>query len=125
MPVTLRIRLVLGLLALLTVGLVLFGLATYSFHSRSQYDRLDEQVRASQPLVSRDLDQAAGRGGDRDDGGPGRGGGRGPGGGPAPVFVPPGTYAELRDANGALVVNLPLSTTGSQPKLPTKLKWDG
>ena len=61
MPVTLRIRLVLGLLALLTVGLVLFGVATYSFYSRSQYDRLDEQVRASQPLVSRDLDQAAGR----------------------------------------------------------------
>src|SRR3954449_3813218 len=105
MAVTLRIRLVLGLLALLTVGLVLFGVATYSFYSRSQYKRLDDQVRASQPLVSRQLDQAAGRGGgnsERGRGGPGEGGpgARVPG---APqVFVPPGTYAELRGSDGAV-----------------------
>src|SRR3954462_4406674 len=101
MAVTLRIRLVLGLLALLTVGLVLFGVATYSFYSHSQYKRLDDQVRASQPLVSRQLDQQAGRGGPGAS--PGRGGrGGGDGGGPA-VFVPPGTYAELRDDSGGVV----------------------
>src|SRR6266542_6688083 len=113
MPVTLRIRLVLGLLALLTVGLVLFGVATYSFYSRSQYKRLDDQVRASQPLVSRQLDEAAGRtggggadrGGGRERGGPGGGGPGGP-----PVCVPPGTYAELRDANGAILGTIPYST---------------
>src|SRR5438477_12375005 len=102
MRMTLRIRLVLALLALLTVGLVIFGVATDSFYSRSQYKRLDDQVRASQESVSHQLDEAAGRGGG---GGPGQGGGPGrggPGGGPA-VFVPPGTYAELRDENGAIV----------------------
>src|SRR5438477_13184143 len=99
MRMTLRIRLVLALLALLTVGLVIFGVATYTFYSRSQYKRLDDQVRASQPLVSRQLDQAAGRGGGGGGGRGGPGGDRGGPGGPA-VYVPPGTYAELRDESG-------------------------
>jgi two-component system OmpR family sensor kinase len=124
MPVTLRIRLVLGLLALLTVGLVLFGVATYSFYSRSQYKRLDDQVRSSQPLVSRQLDEAAGRGdGDgHERGGPG-GGGRGPGG--PQVFVPPGTYAELRGSDGAVISRIQLTTSTAQPKLPSKLTASG
>jgi two-component system, OmpR family, sensor kinase len=129
--VTLRIRLVLALLALLTIGLVVFGVATYTFYSRSQYKRLDDQVRASQPLVSRQLDQEAGRGGAGGGGGfagPGnRDGGRGggPGGGPPPVYVPPGTYAELRDSSGAVVDNLQLSTNAAPPKLPSKLTAKG
>jgi two-component system OmpR family sensor kinase len=134
MPVTLRIRLVLGLLALLTVGLVLFGVATYTFYSRSQYKRLDDQVRASQPLVSRQLDQAAGRSG----GGPDGGGGGGPGGdggrdgsggggrgGPPPVYVPPGTYAELRGTDGSVISRIQLSTSSAQPKLDADLTAHG
>src|SRR5437773_12349897 len=100
MRMTLRIRLVLALLALLTVGLVIFGVATYSFYSRSQYKRLDDQVRASMPAVSRQLDEAAGRdGGGGSRGGPGRGG---PGGGwGAPAVVPPGTNPAPRTGSGA------------------------
>jgi len=121
--VTLRVRLVLALLALLTVGLVVFGVATYTFYSRSQYKRLDDQVRASQPAVSRELDQAAGRtGGNGGRGGPNRGG---PGGGGPPVFVPPGTYAELRDESGALVSQIATDESGSHPSLPTTLKANG
>ena len=121
---TLRVRLVLALLALLTVGLVIFGVATYTFYGNSQYKRLDDQVRASQPLVSRQLDEAAGRdGGGRRDGGGGSGGGGGPGG--PPVFVPPGTYAELRDGSGAIVSQIATDTSGSRPSLPAKVKANG
>ncbi|HEY3141355.1 MAG TPA: histidine kinase dimerization/phospho-acceptor domain-containing protein, partial [Acidimicrobiales bacterium] len=41
---TLRLRLVLALLALLTVGLTLFGVVTYRLYSRAEYDRLDERM---------------------------------------------------------------------------------
>src|SRR5438270_80585 len=82
------------------------------------YKRLDDQVRASQPIVSRQLDQEAGRGGGPRRGGPGRGGG--PGG--PPVFVPPGTYAELRDESGAVVSQFATDTSGSKPELPVTLK---
>ena len=122
---TLRIRLVLALLALLTVGLVIFGVATYSFYAQSQYDRLDDQVRASLPLVSRQLDQESGRGGGPEGGGPGPGGPGGGGRGAPPLFVPPGTYAELRDASGAVQANLQLSTTSAPPKLPSVLTAGG
>src|SRR5581483_9596066 len=121
---TLRARLVLALLAMLTVGLVVFGVATYTFYSRSQYKRLDDQVRASLPLVSRQLDQEAGRGGGGF-GGPGGPGGRNGNGGNPPVFVPPGTYAELRGSDGALINNLQTSYTGARPTLPSKLTADG
>ena len=123
---TLRVRLVLALLALLTVGLVIFGVATYSFYADSQYKRLDDQVRASQPLVSRQLDQAAGRPVDgRDFGGRGgAGGGGGPGGGP-PVFAPPGTYGELRDETGAYVTAIGTDISDERPQLPTVLKANG
>src|SRR3954451_967574 len=111
---------------MLTVGLVVFGVATYSFYSRSQYKRLDEEVRASMPLVSQELDQQAGRGGAADRDGGRRGGGGGPGGGgPPPLVVAPGTYGELRDSSGAVVTNLQLSTNTSPPKLPSKLTADG
>src|SRR3954471_6298469 len=108
---------------MLTVGLVVFGVATYSFYSRSQYKRLDDEVRASTPLVSQELDQQAGRGGAADRDGGRRGGG--PGGGPPPLVVAPGTYAELRDSSGAVVTNLQLSTNTSPPKLPSKLTAGG
>jgi two-component system, OmpR family, sensor kinase len=104
---------------MLTVGLVVFGVATYSFYSRSQYKRLDDEVRASMPLVSQELDQQAGRGGAADRDG-GRRGGPG-GGGPPPLVVAPGTYGELRDSSGAVVTNLQLSTNTSPPKLASKL----
>jgi len=128
---TLRVRLVLALLTLLTIGLAIFGVATYSFYSRSQYKRLDDQVRASLPLVSEQLDRQAGGGGggggggpaDRD-GGRGRQGGPG-GGGPPTLVVAPGTYGELRDSSGAVLTNLQLSTNATPPTLPSKLTANG
>ena len=51
-PVTLRSRLVAALLVLTTVGLGAFGVVTYRLYERSQYDRLDEQLRSALPLVT-------------------------------------------------------------------------
>ncbi|MGH9036231.1 MAG: hypothetical protein ACRD0O_10745, partial [Acidimicrobiia bacterium] len=96
---TLRLRLVAGLVALVTVGLAIFGVTTYQLYARSQYDRLDQQAVDIVPLVSSQLAESAGLdGGPGDDDGrgdkhgpePGPGGGRRP---PPPVVVPPGTYA--------------------------------
>jgi two-component system OmpR family sensor kinase len=111
-------RLVLGLVGLLVIGLGLFGFATFSLYARSAYARLDEQVRGSQALVARQLRQEAGLEplpGDR---------GRRPGGGPdngPPVFVPPGTYGELRDPNGTIIATMSLGFGETRPELPARL----
>src|SRR5712691_7526314 len=74
---TLRLRLVLALAALVVVGLTIFGVATYTLYARSERQRLDDQITASIPLVQGQLYQAAGlstgRPPDADDnhGGPG------------------------------------------------------
>src|SRR5207302_10630613 len=48
--VTLRFRLVVGLVVLTTIGLAVFGVATYALYAHDQYDRLDDQLRASVPI---------------------------------------------------------------------------
>ena len=50
---TLRLRLVIGLVVLVTIGLAVFGVVTYTLYARSQYQRLDDQVHGSIPIVSR------------------------------------------------------------------------
>ena len=110
--VTLRLRLVLALAALVTVGLAVFGIATYEAYSHSEYERLDDQLRNSVALVSAQLRQTAFGGGFSPAGGR-------PGG--PPVVVPPGTYAELRDRSGAIVARIQLSSDTSQPQLPATL----
>jgi len=107
---SLRLRLVLGLVALLVLGLGAFGVATYSLYAPSQYQHLDDQLRTSLPYASSQLYTLAGihaqppgggpggsdggSGGDPDDMGAG-GGDNGPGG-PAPATtLPPGTFSEL------------------------------
>ncbi|MEZ5179964.1 MAG: hypothetical protein R2746_17235 [Acidimicrobiales bacterium] len=51
---TLRSRLVLALVALSTVGLAVFGFATYSLYERSQLSLLDDQLRDNAlPIASR------------------------------------------------------------------------
>jgi two-component system OmpR family sensor kinase len=123
--VTLRLRLVIALAALVTVGLAVFGVVTHELYARSQYQRLDDQLRASVPLVTRQLTDAAGfqapdEPGSHDHGGGGSGEPRGR----PPVVVPPGTYAELRDSAGALVpaARIQLSSSSAQPRLPGKLQ---
>jgi two-component system OmpR family sensor kinase len=124
---TLRLRLVLGLVALLVVGLVVFGVTTYVFYARSEYRRLDERIRSSIPLVTGQLYASAGL-----EHGPFPGGGGPPTGGDAgggerppkpPVLVPPGTYAELRDSSGAVIPGgvIQVSDTTSEPDLPPDL----
>jgi len=124
---TLRLRLTLALLALVTVGLGVFGVVTYSLYSRAQYAQLDERLRASIPPLTGQL---------TDQGGPGTpprmpGTGPGPGGtgggraGP-PMVIPPDTYAELRDANGKVLEAVQLSSSSepspsSLPLLPASL----
>src|SRR6266571_1191188 len=72
---TLRLRLVLGLVVLVTAGLAVFGFATYQLYSRSQYGRLDDQLRASAGPVVESLARQAGLSGTGPGGGPGFGDG--------------------------------------------------
>jgi two-component system, OmpR family, sensor kinase len=115
---TLRWRLVLALAALVTVGLAVFGVATYSLYSRSEYQRLDDQLANSVPLVTNQLYDKAGIGYAHGDYG-------GPGGGPphpgGPPDVPPSTYAELLAADGTQLSSIQLVDQSSQPKLPDDL----
>jgi two-component system OmpR family sensor kinase len=121
---TLRLRLVLAIFVLVAGGLALFGAATYTFYANSEYQRLDAQVRSSEPIIDQQLDQAAGLGG-----GPSQGFGAGFGppsaadrAGPpgAPIFVPPGSYAELRGSDGSVLSHIQL-TSGAVPRLPAHL----
>ena len=116
---TLRLRLVLGLLVLMTVGLAIFGFGTYGFYSRSQYDRLDDQLLSSIPLVTGQLYREAGL-----SGGP-PAPSRNPGGRPPapPTVVPPGTYGQLRGADGTVLASLTTggSTTTATPALAADL----
>jgi two-component system OmpR family sensor kinase len=110
---TLRFRLVLALVALTTLGLAVFGVTTYAFYARSQYDRLDSQLRAAVPILEFDLRENAGQSpGPR----PGDNDGQGP---RPPTIAPAGTYAQLRTAGGdVLAAHLPTSGSSSVPALP-------
>jgi two-component system OmpR family sensor kinase len=114
---TLRLRLVVALALLVTAGLAVFGLATYTLYARSLYDQLDDQIRAAAPLVTEELRAEAGLG---PGGFPSFGGPGGPGGdddGP-PLRIAPDTYGELRAADGTVLSELALGTTTSVPDLP-------
>jgi two-component system OmpR family sensor kinase len=91
--VTLRTRLLAGLVALVTVGLVAVAAVTY-FEQRSfLYQRVDDQARAATGFMERalvDSDPGFGR--------PGPGHDKGPPG----LNIPPGTYGQLRDASGTV-----------------------
>jgi two-component system, OmpR family, sensor kinase len=116
---TLRLRLVGALGVLLAVGLAAFGLATYQFYARSQYDRLDDQLLASLPFLEYDLNRDEDQ--DQERNGPG-----GPSGNPRPpVGLPTGTYAELRDPTWAVVDSLQLAETGTRPAIPDELPAPG
>jgi two-component system OmpR family sensor kinase len=119
--VTLRVRLTAALAILLAVGLAVFGYATYEAYSRSEYQRLDDQLRSSVPFLSGQLAEAAnidvpGGGGTPRFGGPG----------PRPaVVLPVGTYAELRDGDGTVLSTIQATSTSSQPKIPTDIATTG
>ena len=123
--VSLRARLVAGLLALAAAGLLLLGGITYAEQRSFLYDRLDQQVRGAPGAVHHQLEDHGlipRDGGEVDDhrggeGPPPAGGATGPGGG----LPPPGTYGELRLPGGKVVHTvLDFGQTGvtAHPKLP-------
>jgi two-component system OmpR family sensor kinase len=124
---TLRLRLVLALLILVTFGLAIFGAVTYSLYARSLYQRVDDQLRTSVPFATGFLSRSAGIGQGQSTGGPGGGDGGPPDqgegrfGGGGPVLAPAFSYAELRGPDGAVVTPLSFGGTG-KPKLPTNLQ---
>jgi two-component system OmpR family sensor kinase len=119
---TLRLRLVLALVALVAVGLAVFGVATTAAYSRAEHERLDDQLHASQPFVTGQLyaqvtppvaSEGAAEGDSDGYGGPPPG--SPPGGRPV---VPSGTYAELRDPDGTVLATIQPWDSTSDPALP-------
>src|SRR3954452_20899249 len=101
---SLRVRLVAGLLALAAVGLLLLGGITYAEQRSFLYDRVDQQARQAVFPGRHRLDDP----GATLPGAPGIGArpgapdgdGRG---GPDDVSLPPGTFGETRAASGAVL----------------------
>jgi len=106
--VSLRLKLVIALGVLLTLGLLAFGVGTYSRYSSAEYSRLDERLRNTAGAAERFLHSAAGL----DPGGPGDGDG------PDARSLGIGSYAELRDSNGTVLAQ---TDATSAPELPASL----
>jgi len=118
---TLRLRLVVALLILATVGLGVFGVATYTLYSRSQYGRLDEELRATSGFTEDRL---------RRQGGPDVGFGPPPNPVGAelpdpnrgdPDRLPAAGFAAILDSDGNVVSSFQLSSASSTPVLPANL----
>ena len=90
---SLRSRLLLGLLGLVSVGLIASNLLTYRFLERSLMDRLDEQVIAAlDPVASRIAPERRG---------------------PQPrIVVPGGTYGALLDSQGRVLTSASFGYVG-------------
>ena len=138
---SLRARLLAVLLGVAALGLIAAGAVTYGVTRESLLERADDQALAAVMSMERILDQPEqagagapslgappgrfpeGRGEGGADGRPGPGeerrrGRRGP-----PQALPPGTYAERRDASGRVVRSLGLSY-GERPLPPPRLPRD-
>jgi two-component system OmpR family sensor kinase len=117
--VSLRARLVIGLLALAAVGLVLLSGITYFEQRHSLYDRVDQQARAALRIGQRPqpFDPSGGIGEPNGGDGEGRGADHAPGGGPAG-----GTWTLIRDAQGATTFSqCPGCYTAKPPTFPKAL----
>jgi two-component system OmpR family sensor kinase len=121
---SLRARLLAILLVLTAIGLLTAGAITYAEQRSFLYDRVDRQVRSAQEAVERAL---GGQGFAHRPGGgpPGRGAGVPPGARPEQDFgPPPGTYGEVRDADGVVKDSITLgfgADTTATPDLPDDL----
>lgn len=114
---TLRLRLTLALVGLVAVGLAVFGWVTYSLYARSQYERLDEQLRGLAVPVGASLTRASGLE-PTVTGGPFPGPGEGV---PVNRGFPLDVYGELIAQDGkVLVTQLPAGDV-SPPQLPDPL----
>jgi two-component system OmpR family sensor kinase len=126
---SLRTRLIAGLLAIATVGLLILGGVTYAEQRSFLLERIDRQSGAALTAVDRRLAHSGGLGlldpnpfGD-DGGRPGPPDGRG---GPDLLNVPSGTYGQQRTLDGIVIDSTVLFLNGqdapSAPKLPADLK---
>ena len=97
---SLRARLIAALLAACAIGLLLLGATTYLALKSFEYGRVDDQARAALAPVGRELGEPVGGPGEA--GRPGPDGRRPRGGGPE-AGLPPGVYAERRDAAGKVL----------------------
>ena len=138
---SLRARLIIGVVALTTVGLIVAGAVTYAEQRDFLFDRVDQQADAALPVVRRELEEqgivrpgAAGRldvggpvGGPRGGGSGGPRPGRGPGDGRGPeASLPSALYGEARDAEGKVLGHVtPRLPEGeaapAAPRLPSEL----
>jgi two-component system OmpR family sensor kinase len=127
--VSLRTRLIAGLLSIATIGLLVLGGVTYAEQRSFLLERIDRQSAGALNAVDRRLSSpgrptrqdptpfgdSGGRGGARDGDGP-----------PDLLNVPPGTYGQQRTASGAIVGTTVLFLNGqaapSPPKLPADLE---
>jgi two-component system OmpR family sensor kinase len=125
---SLRVRLLLALVALAAAGLVALAFVSYRELDSYLTDRVDQQAQSAVPQVSIALyGQLTESGTDRlgvGIGGPGAGTGLGPGPGPGPQ-LPPGTYGQLlgRDGEIKAEVLFGYGETGlAKPQVPADLE---
>ncbi len=127
---SLRARLMAGLLALSAAGLLTLAAITYAEQRSFLESRVDQQARAAIPAVARALDErGATTPGARTppdargpDGRPPDGPGGGPGG--PEINLPPGTYGQRRNAAGKAVASVVLAygqTAPPAPRLPARI----
>lgn len=116
---SLRARLVTGLLVLSAVGLVLLAGITYAEQRSFLLDRADDQARAAIPAVNREAYREALGGGDADRLPPPDGGPRGR----PDRDLPPGAFGQVRTEDGAVAatVSLGYDDESSATELPAEL----
>jgi two-component system, OmpR family, sensor kinase len=126
--VSLRTRLLAGLLVLAAAGLVTLAAVTYAEQRSFLMKRADQQAAAAEPAVSFQLDQrgAVVPGGSSHERRPS--GSHPPRGGPGPranVDLPPGTFGQRRDTNGKPVGKNVVLSYGQKalplPRLPARI----
>ncbi len=94
---SLRTRLLLGLLAAVLTGLLVVDILTYTLVARSQLDQVDQDLERAHPPIER---AASASGAERER---------------SIRDAAPGFFVELRDADGSRVVTIPLSRPGDDP----------
>ena len=109
---TLRLRMTLVLVAIVALGLLAADVITYTMLRSFLTSRVDTELSASVTPIGRSLVNSV------------YPGGLGPSEGDSSGFVPPGSFAELRDPSGTVLVS-PGLAYGPGPALPTSLPGSG
>jgi len=113
-PISLRARLLLGVIVLAAVGLGVADIATYTSLRSFLVHRTDSTIQSAHTIVERNVFGSPG------------GGGPGPGSSPSGAGAPGVDYVEVRTLAGAVVESGPVFEFGEEtppppPKLPAKI----